>query len=215
MKHYGKSLTVATAFLALPLFVVAQNSQNMNAQNAGQSEAQRMVPANADLLQNLNSKDLHDGSTFKVKLSQTVKLDDGTRLPSGTMLLGQVATDDMQTQGASKLAIRLTQAQLKNGKVIPIKATIVGVAAPATTDSEGYPEIPGHEVPNTWNDGTLQVDQLNAVKGFDLHSSISSGNSGVFVSKTKDNVKLNRGTEFELALAQHTETAKNAANAAN
>ena len=212
MKHYGKSLTVATAFLALPLFLVAQNSQNTNAQDAGQSEAQRMVPANADLLNTLNSKDLHDGSTFNVKLSQTVKLDDGTRLPSGTMLLGRVATDDMQTQGTSKLAIRLTQAQLKNGKVIPIKATIVGVASPESIDSEGYPESAGNQVPNSWNNGTLQVDQVNAVKGFDLHSSINSGNSGVFVSKTKDNVKLDKGTELELAIAQHTETARGGAN---
>lgn len=196
MKHYGKTLTLATAFLALPLLVLAQDS------NAGKIEAQRMVPANAELLQTLNTKELHDGSTFKVKLSQTAKLDDGTKLPSGTVLVGRVAADDMKLDGASKLAIRLTQAQLKDGKVIPVKATIVGVAAPATTDEEGYPVVAGEQVPNNWNDGTLQVDQLNAVKGFDLHSSIQSGNSGVFVSKTRDHVKLDKGTEFELALAQ-------------
>ena len=38
--------------------------------------------------------------------------------------MGQVATDNMQPQGKSTLALRFDQARLRDGKVIPIRATI-------------------------------------------------------------------------------------------
>ncbi len=214
MRDYKRPLAIATAVLALPLFALAQNSntqnQNTNATNQSQSmsshhtgrrEAQRMVPANAELLHNLDAKDMHPGYAFKAKLSKDVKLDDGMKLDSGTILYGRVEQDDMQTQGMSKLALRFTRAELKDGKVVPIKATIVGIFKPQSTNFEGYPVAPGNQVPNSWNDGTLQVDQLNVMPGVDLHSSINSRNSGVFVSKTKDNVKLDTGSEIQLAVA--------------
>ena len=159
-----------------------------------------MVPANAALLTALDAKDMHDGAGFRARLSRTAKLDNGTKLPSGTILIGKIANDDMQVQGVSKLALRITEAKLKDGQTIPIKATIVGVALPSAGQG-AYPEMPGNQVPNDWGNGTLQVDQLNVLKGIDLHSRINSQNSGVFVTKTKDNVKLRRDTELELAIA--------------
>ena len=214
MTQYRKPLAIATAVLAVPLFALAQNSNprsssDANAMNGSRSmrhtgmrEAERMVPANAELLHNVDAKDMHPGYMFKAKLSKDVKLDNGTKLPSGTILVGRVESDDMQMQGMSKLAIRFNQAQLKDGKTIPVKATIVGIFKPQMTNSEGYPVTPGNQVPNSWNDGTLQVDQINVIPGVDLHSSIKSKNSGVFVSKTKDNVKLDSGSEMQLAIAQ-------------
>jgi hypothetical protein len=216
MKQCRKPLALATALLALPLFALAQDSgtqngqnptgmdssQNTGVQHTGKREAQRMVAANAELLDTLDAKDMHAGSTFKAKLSKEATLNDGTKLPIGTVLMGRIAADDMQMQGTSKLAVRFAQAQLKDGKIIPVKATIVGIAPPATADGQDNPEMAGNQVPNSWTDGTLQVDQLDVVNGVDLHSSIKSKNSGVFVSKTKDNVKLDRGTEIQLAIAQ-------------
>ncbi len=61
---------------------------------------------------------------------------------------------------------------------------------------------PGDQIPNSWNDGTLAVDQIGAMNGVDLHSKIASQNSGVFVSTNKDNMKLVNGSELELAIAQ-------------
>jgi hypothetical protein len=57
------------------------------------------------------------------------------------------------------------------------------------------------QIPNSWNDGTLQVDQIGAVKDIDLHSRISSHNSGVFVSTKKHDVKIPAGSEIALAIA--------------
>lgn len=182
----------------------AQNSpysQNDSAPVRGGREAMRMVPARAALERSLEADRVSQGVQFRAKLSRKVQLDNGPELPSGTLLLGRVATDDMNVSGTSKLALRFTTAVLKDGQTVPIKATIVGVYPPQSMTANGNPVAPGDQVPNSWNDGTLQVDQIGALSGVDLHSRIASRNSGVLVSSTKDNVKLAAGTEFALAIA--------------
>lgn len=47
----------------------------------------------------------------------------------------------------------------------------------------------------------LQIDEIGALSGVDLHSRIASKNSGVFVSTKKDDMKLSAGSEFALAIA--------------
>ena len=86
--------------------------------------------------------------------------------------------------------------------MVPIKATIVGVFGPEDQNAEGYEVQAGDQQPNSWNDGTLQVDQIGALSGVDLHSKIASRNSGVFVSSKKDDVKLKNGSELTLAIAE-------------
>ncbi len=164
-------------------------------------EAMRMVPAQAALDHNLDSNQAQMGHSVTAKLAKTVQLQDGAKLPDGTELTGTVEQDDLGETGRSKLALRFTEAKLPDGTVVPVKATIVGIAAPETRGPEGYPMKAGREMPNSWTDGTLRVDQLNVNHGIDLHSRISSRNSGVFVSKTGDSLHLNQGTELELAIA--------------
>jgi hypothetical protein len=191
MKVYGKTLALATAVLSLPLYIVAQNSQSSGTNAPGTHEASGMVPVNASLSHDLDAQKDRPGSQFEAKLSQKVRLSDGTELPSGAVLIGKVVEDDMQQQGTSKLALRFDQARMKDGKVIPIRATIVGIFRPSA-DSEP---------PSNWATGTLQVDQLGVMPGVDLHSKTASEDSGVFVSTKKDDVKLDRGSMIQLAIA--------------
>ena len=212
MKLSNNILVFATALLAVPMLTFAQSPNSSGSQNGnasqmagmnptGHREAMKMVPAQAELMQNLDAKKTATGSTFKAKLSKAAHLQDGTELPAGTILEGRVTEDDMQQQGMSKIALRFTRADLKDGKVVPIKATIVGIFKPMEESSEGYPIIAGDEVPNSWTDGTLQVDQLDVISGVDLHSKISSKNSGVLVSTKKDDVTIKGGSEIQLAIA--------------
>jgi hypothetical protein len=203
------SLFVATlAFTLLsPQFAHAraiENSQgslsNANPP-AGQHEAMQMVPAQADLIKPLDARKAQPGMQFRVVLSNTIHLKNGTELPHGTALIGLVSTDDMHLSGTSKLALRFTKAELRNGKVLPIKATIVGVFPPAEQGAEEYPVAPGDQDTNSWTNQMLQVDQIGALSGVDLHSKIASMNSGVFVSTKKHDVKLSAGSEFALAIA--------------
>ena len=105
----------------------------------------------------------------------------------------------MQQQGTSKLALRFDQARLKNGTTVPIRATIVGFYAAdagAINTSDNL-----DAVANDWTANTVQLDQLDVAPGIDLHSKISSQNSGVFVSTKKDDVKLRAGSQIQFAIA--------------
>ncbi len=179
----------------------ANNSSNQTSQMAGSSEAARMVPARAYLTHKLDARDAKPGTQFTADLSKSVVLKNGTELSRGTKLIGKVATDDMNMQGTSKLALRITKAELNDGKTIPVKATIVGVYGPESETAQGYVVAPGDEQANNWTQKILSIDELDAMSGVDLHSRIAGRNSGVFVSKKKDDVKISAGSELALAIA--------------
>lgn len=201
MKREGVlSLAVVVACLAFTAPSIAQSQYGANSpangatadSNGGQQEATMMVPAEANLANALDAKKVQAGNPFTAKLTQTVHLKNGPELPRGTTLLGTVGTDDMQLNGNSKLALSITEARLKDGKTIPIKATIVGIAPSGT---------PEYGDSNPWTPHTLQVDQIGAMSNVDLHSRVSGKNSGVFVTTTKSDVKLGAGSEIMLAIA--------------
>ncbi len=207
MKHYSPILVIATAVLALPLFSYSQTAtdpgspgmENTEAPITGHHEAVKMTRARAELMHTLDAKKDHSGSEVQARLTRAVTLTDGTTLPRGTVLVGKVTVDDMQQGGKSRLALRFNQAQLKDGTNVPVKVTMVAIYGPTEDDSE-FTDAGDNEVPNSWTDGTLQIDQIAAIGGVDLHSRISSKDSGVFVSTKKDDVKLEKGSELQLAI---------------
>ncbi len=192
--HHVAMVGVVATFFTLPMYS-ATGSNSATQPLGGQREAMRMVPAQAELVQTLDSKKTPPGYKFEARLASTVHLDNGVELPRGTMLEGTVATDDMQVNGMSKLALRFTKATTKSGEVVPIKATIVGIDRAEEMDAES------DQATNDWTDKTLAVDQEGVLPGVDLHSRISSRNSGVLVSTDKDKMTLHSGSEIELAIA--------------
>lgn len=166
---------------------------------AAEREATEMVPAQVVLAQEIDAKKMQPGEQFHAKLSDNVQLKDGVELPKGTELIGKVAKDNVENNGTSTLALNFTTADLKNGKTIPISATIMGIAPPqygAAWDGGATQAAPGR-----WNGQVLQLDQVGALSGVDLHSRIAGQESGVFISSNKDNVKLSNHSQLSLAIA--------------
>jgi hypothetical protein len=199
MKGHRQALTFATAFLALPLFASAQNATTQDFTQADQHEATLMKPAAARLLDNLDAVKNQPGSAVSARLEGKMTLSDGTELSRGTVLLGKITTDDTQQKGTKKLALRFDQARLKNGTIVPIRAMIVGFYG--ATAGELH-EADGSLPPlNDWTATTLEFDQEQVLRGVDLHSTIDSQNSGVFVAATRDDVKLGQGSQIQFAIA--------------
>jgi hypothetical protein len=204
MSIFAVSIAFATCILFCPDFAQAQNS-NPAEQNFDQSEstaaasqvAAQMVPAQAVLSQAIDATKMQPGQQFQAKLSDTVHLKNGVDLPKGTDLVGTVATDKMGN-GESTLALRFTKANLKDGKAVPIEATIVGIAPPAYRSS--WDGTGSEAPPIPWNGRTLQIDDIGVLSGVDLHSTIAGQNSAVFVTK-KDHVKLASASQLSLAIA--------------
>ena len=148
MKHQT-AVTLSMAAVSFSLLVPGiaaernlgslQDTQNNSAtSDAGKNEAGLMVGARGALDRTLDAKEAQAGQVFQVTLANTVHLKNGPELPSGTILLGKVVTDDMETKGISKLALCINQAKLKDGKIIEIKVTIMGVNPPGSGTPEEY-----------------------------------------------------------------------------
>jgi len=203
------ALGATLSFLSLPAMAqgaaepatgTSSTSYADTTNSAMATNGQDFVPAQAILTDTLDAKKLQPGASFEAKLDGKVKLPNGTELPSGTMLHGTVATDSMNIQGNAKLALRITSAELKNGKNIPLHAAIVGFQAPGNQEVMAYSGDVSPR-PNDWQPGTRAVDQIGVTSGVDLHSRLDGQNSGVFVTTTKDNVKLSKGSAMNLAIA--------------
>jgi hypothetical protein len=210
MKIYGKTLALTAVISALSLPVLAQSVSATQVDSSGATEAAQMVPAIAQLTRTLDADKDHLDSTFEAELTHKVTLTNGTVLPSHTLLIGTVTRDDMQAAGTSEFALRLNQAKLKDGKTLPIKATIVDITRPASNTDE-YPPS------NDWTSQTLTVEEPNVVSGVDLHSEIASNDSAVFVSTRKHDVKVPAGSELKLAIgpASDASSPTNSTPAAN
>ncbi len=175
--------------------------QNANSTDAKQT-AMQMVPAQALLAQSVDATKVKPGESIKATLNSKVQLKDGPELPSGTELTGRVSVDQMQ-DGSYRLAMVFTDAQVKGGRAIPIKATIVGVHAPVIFDSlNAIPLDLAYPIKNNWNEATLQVNQPNVLGGVDLQSWIAGNSSGDFVSNQKDDIRLAPDSVLNLAIAE-------------
>ncbi len=200
MRLKRNTIALGAIFLTLPLFGMAQSNSNSNsmapANPEARSQAAQMVSASATLLHNLDTKDLQPNAEVRAKLNSTVKLENGTKLASGTVLVGHVVQDQAEPKGqTTRIAFDFNQAQLKDGKTIPIKATIVGMTPDANQDV-GYLVQPGDK----WTDGPLQIDQVGVLSGVDLHSRIAGENSGVLVSTKSDDLRLRQGSGIQFAI---------------
>jgi hypothetical protein len=184
------TLSAAAALMLVPTLSHAAAKTMANAPAASN------IAGVVELTRPLDARKLTQGATIETRLMSTVRLPDGTKLPSGTLLTAKVENDSLQG-GNVRLALRFTDAQLKHGATVPIKARIVAVATDA--DNDGEPD--DLTVPDTLEAGNTSEDVEDVVSGVDLHSKVSSLNSGVFVSKTKTDVKIPNGTQLELALA--------------
>jgi hypothetical protein len=183
------TLSAAAALMLLP------SLSHAAATNMANTPTITKTPGIVELTQQLDARKLTQGATIQTRLMSTVRLPDGTKLPSGTLLTATVENDSLQS-GNVRLALRFTAAELKHGQTVPIKARIVAISTGG--DSDGEPD--DLTVPDTLDSASTSEDVEDVVSGVDLHSRVSSPNSGVFVSKTKDNVKLPDGTQLELAL---------------
>jgi len=148
------------------------------------------IEGNAELLQPISIKSAAQGQAVTLKLTSTILTPAGNKLPSGTELIGQIASVTPNAENApATLALTFDQARLKNGKTLPIHATLISVA-PAGSDLAA--------------DDNIQPDSIfeqepGAFSGVSMRSAMQESLSGT-ITDTRRNLKLNSGTEFIVAV---------------
>lgn len=166
--------------------------------------AQSLTGVNAKLVTSLDSQTAKVGQQVAVKLNDSVKITNGETLPKGTQLVGTVSeVKAAQGRNPASVTVVFNTAELKGGKKIPVKATVL--AAYPASGGDGLDVLGA--APAEVN-AKFSVDQEpGALPGVTLKSSVQNPESATF-SKDNGNFKLGTGSFLQLGVGP-----ANAANA--
>ena len=195
MKSRPLKLQSFALFLASALLAAAPALAN----SAYDSTNLHLMSTNASLNQTLNSSQLSVGQRVTAHLTMKLRTSDGMLLPRNTQLLGKVSELRNGHGKRTGVALVFNRARLKDGRVIPIKATLLGAMPPNEEGSSDY----GNYFPDTSKPVSpkAQMDQeAGVLSHIALHSAVQSHNSGIFLSKRKD-IRLRAGTQLRIAIA--------------
>ncbi|HEV2278244.1 MAG TPA: hypothetical protein VGS02_08710 [Acidobacteriaceae bacterium] len=162
------------------------------AMSAAAASAQSLSGVNTKLLTPLDSQTAKVGQQVAVKLSDSVKITSGETLPKGTQLVGSVS-EVKAAEGSTPTSVTVVfnTAELKSGKKIPVKATLLA-AYPANGDDIG-------PAPSQVEAKYTVDQQPGAIRGVTMKSAVENPDSGTF-SKEKGNFKLAAGSFLQLAV---------------
>lgn len=165
------------------------------------ASAQTLLGVNAQLDRNLDSKTAAPGQVVTAKLDGTVKTADGLRLPKGTELLGKVdAVKSSQNGGPASVTLLFSTAKLKDGKTIPVKATVVAAYPESAGDSADGSDQTLPPPPAQLNNETAVQQDAGALGKVALTSAVKNTDSGTF-TRANGNFRLGAGTYLQVGIA--------------
>jgi hypothetical protein len=166
---------------------------------AAAASAQTLVGVNTRLDRTLDSKSAADGQAVTAKLDGTVTTADGTKLPRGTELIGKVA-DVKNANGAKSVSLVFTSAKLKDGKEIPVKATVLAAYPEVDAESLTVGDVAVQPAPAQVAGDRVFDQPAGALEHVALSSAVKNHESGTF-SSTNGNFKLQAGTNLQVGIA--------------
>ena len=201
------SLGLATASLIFANTALAQTTDAARSANqtdqaeAASGQTWNLVGANARLDQVLDTKSAKQGEVVTARLDGSVTTAGGVKLERGTHLTGTVTrVEQSANRGPSSLTLVFTTAQLKDGKQIPVKVTLLS-AFPASANSlASYGEDEMGQAPSHVNSQQAIDQEAGLLNNISMTSRVQGQNSGTFTKKD-GNLTLAPGTYFQLAIA--------------
>ena len=198
------SLGLGTAMLVFAGAAVAQTSgagEPATSSYNQSAQSWQLVGVNARLDHTLDASSAQQGQKVEAKLDGSVKTASGLKLDKGTELMGTVTKARASADGGpSSLSVDFTTAQLKDGKQIPVKVTVVA-AYPADANAEAtYGVTSMGPAPRHISSRQIIDQESGLLHHVALHSRVQGQNSGTF-SKRDGNVKLTAGTYLQVGIA--------------
>jgi hypothetical protein len=124
---------------AAPTASTAQSpAQSPRAQQTAQVEPTQLA---AELTKGISTKKAKTGDEIEAKTTIDASLPNGTKIPKGTKLVGNVVevTAKSKEQKNSHLVFSLNRAVMKDGHDVPIHAAVTSVSAPVMMQSADAP----------------------------------------------------------------------------
>ena len=180
------SLSVATASFLLAGAAFAEQSS--------------IVGVNARLDHTISSGTATDGQIVAVKLDRPVKTVDGVDLPRGTQLEGTITHVQASANGGpASVSLVFNKAQLKDGKQIPVKVTLLGAYPPGQMQASNYGDEEMGPAPRHVNPRERILQEPGMLSHVSMISSVQGQNSATF-RKKDGNFSLHAGTYFQLGI---------------
>jgi hypothetical protein len=109
------------------------------------------------LTKSLDARKLKAGDPVEAKVAADLRIGDGTVVPHGSKVLGHVTKASARAKGDSdsELGIAFDQIVLKDGKQVPLKASIQAVGPPPSYGPEPTQMGGGAPIPNTGAPGPI------------------------------------------------------------
>ena len=184
-------------------------AQASNAGAASPPHVVQMVNFVANVDKTVDTKKAKAGDPFNAKVMTAGKLDDGTDVPVGSMLEGHIdSVTPSENKGDSVLTVTIDKLAIKNGKEVPVKATITRVESTSqdSGDDKGYSDPSSYRVASIPSTKPSGMNDPNAPKGphavpdLTLKSSAHDANSGTF-TYAKKNLKMNNTFQLQVSVA--------------
>jgi hypothetical protein len=158
--------------VALGLNAGAQGGASTPQSRANELQSRYMTAVRAQLTSKLDTKTAVAGMVLTARTTAAVTLADGTEIPEGTKLMGRVLAVRAKTDENAESAVTVTfdQAQMKDGKMIPVRTLIRGMsgsAAPAVREDStaAGPGRNSQPIPATGTDSMGGLDAGPAMGG--------------------------------------------------
>ena len=195
-------VALAGSLIGLPS-AVAQST----AEGAAPAHIVQMVNLVATVDKSIDTKKAKAGDPFDAKVATAGKLDDGTEVPIGSILEGHVdSVTPSEKKGDSVLTVTIDRLAIKNGKEIPVKATITQVASTSDEDDKGYSDPSSYRAQNIPSTQPASMQDPNAPKAphavpdLKLTSSPHDATSGTFTF-AKKNLHMNSSFQLQVSVA--------------
>lgn len=170
----------------------------------------QMTTVAANIEKGIDAKKAKAGDSFSAKTVSGTTLNDGTVVPAGSVLEGHVdSATPSEHKSDSTLVLTIDKLQVKGGKEIPVKATIISVATFETEMGGGS----GQQQDRAFDTNARDSARMNgasdaqsastgphSVPGLTLTSSVKDASSGT-LTQAKGNVHLSNENQIQVSLA--------------
>lgn len=127
-----RSSGASALFVIIPALLFAANpifSKAVGTVPAGAAATTPVPVLEAKFSSSLSTRNAKAGDAVKAKTLKSFKMEDGTELPKGTVLVGKVTTVHSKKDGNGNalLTFRFDEADVKGGAVVPIHGMVVAI----------------------------------------------------------------------------------------
>jgi hypothetical protein len=192
---------------ASALFVDVQAASTP--QSDSSSHVIMMVNIMASFDKTIDAKKAKAGDPITAKTTAATALSDGTKVPTGSILVGHIdSVTPSENKGDSTLVLTFDKLQIKNGKELPVKATVTSIAstAPAFGDDKPYdpssyrPGTQGDNKSNSQNNQNSGPTAPHPIEGLTLSGTVHDATSAT-LTQAKKNIHLSNTTQLVISVA--------------